>query len=143
MLITQALRIRDELTKSGVASDVDSDYQLGLPEVLITPDRARTADLGVSIQDLASTINALVDGTAVGKYSSGGRRLDVRLRMLLAQRLRPEDIGKIYVRSSSGKMIPISTMVNVKKKPVLQSINHVDRERAITITSNVAQNHSQ
>jgi hydrophobe/amphiphile efflux-1 (HAE1) family protein len=142
-LIAQALRIQNELTKSGVASDVDSDYQVGLPEILITPDRARTADLGVSIQDLANTINALVGGTLVGKYSSGGRRLDVRLRMLLAQRLRPEDIGKIYVRSSSGKMVPISTVVNVEEKPVLQSINHVDRERAITITGNVAPGHSQ
>src|SRR5262249_4655296 len=40
-LIAQALRIQNELAKSGVASDVDSDYQVGLPEILITPDRAR------------------------------------------------------------------------------------------------------
>jgi hydrophobe/amphiphile efflux-1 (HAE1) family protein len=142
-LIAQALRIRDELARSGTASDLDTDYQLGLPEVLIEPDRARTADLGVSIQDLANTINALVGGTLVGKYSSGGTRLDVRMRMLLSQRLRPEDIGRIFVRGSSGKMIPISTIVNVEEKPVLQSINHVDRERSITITGNVAQGHSQ
>jgi multidrug efflux pump subunit AcrB len=97
----------------------------------------------VSIQDLAATINALVGGTLVGKYSSGGRRLDVRLRMLLAQRLRPEDIGKIYVRGSNGGMVPISSMVNVAEKPVLQAINHVDRERAITVSGNVAAGHSQ
>jgi len=142
-LVAQALRIREELAKSGTATDVDTDYQVGLPEVRIEPDRARTADLGVSIQELASTINALVGGTNVGKYSSGGRRLDVAMRMLLAQRLRPEDIGKISVRSSSGRMIPLSTMVNVQEKPVLQAINHVDRERSISITGNVAPEHSQ
>jgi hydrophobe/amphiphile efflux-1 (HAE1) family protein len=142
-LIAQALRIRDGLAESGAATDVDTDYQVGLPEVLITPDRARTADLGVSIQDLASTINALVGGTLVGKYSSAGRRLDVRMRMLLAQRLRPEDIGKIFVRTSSGHMVPISTMVDVVEKPVLQSISHVDRERSISVTGNVAVGHSQ
>jgi hydrophobe/amphiphile efflux-1 (HAE1) family protein len=142
-LVAQALRIRDELAKSGTATDVDTDYQLGLPEIRIEPDRARTADLGVSIQDMASTINALVGGTNVGKYSSGGRRLDVTLRMLLAQRLRPEDIGQINVRSSSGRMIPLSTMVNVKETPVLQAINHVDRERSISVTGNVAPGHSQ
>ncbi len=142
-LVAQALRVRDELSSSGVATDVDTDYQVGLPEVLITPDRARTADLGVSIQDLATTINALVGGTTVGKYSSGGRRLDVNLRMLLGERLRQEDIGQIYVRSSAGKMVPISSMTDVSEQPVLQAINHIDRERSVTVTGNVAPGHSQ
>ncbi|MET0790963.1 MAG: efflux RND transporter permease subunit [Polyangiaceae bacterium] len=142
-LVAQALKVQSQLEASGVATDVTTDYQLGLPEVLVTPDRARTADLGVSIQDLASTINALVGGVVVGKYSSGGRRLDVRLRMLLSQRLTPENIGEIYVRGASGKMVPISTMVNVDEKPVLQSINRIDRERSVSVTANVAPGHSQ
>jgi hydrophobe/amphiphile efflux-1 (HAE1) family protein len=142
-LVQQALRVRDELASSGVATDVDSDYQVGLPEVLITPDRARTADLGVTIEDLATTINALVGGTTVGKYSSAGRRLDVNLRMLLGQRLRQEDIGQIYVRSAAGKMVPISSMTDVTEEPVLQAINHIDRERSVTVTGNVASGHSQ
>ncbi|MEI7892385.1 MAG: efflux RND transporter permease subunit [Myxococcales bacterium] len=142
-LIKQALRVREELVKSGIATDVDTDYQVGLSQVVIEPDRARTADLGVSIQDLATTVNALVGGTLVGKYSSGGRRLDVRLRMLLAQRLRPEDIGSIFVRTNLGHMVPISTMVDVQERPVLQSISHVDRERAISVVGNVAAGHYQ
>jgi len=142
-LVTQALKVRDELEHSGLATDVDTDYQVGLPEVMVTPDRARTSDLGVSIQDLASTINALVGGVVVGKYSSAGRRLDVRMRMLLNERLTPEDIGKIDVRSSSGHMVPISTMVNVDERPVLQSINRIDRERSVTVSGNIAPGHSQ
>ena len=142
-LVATALKVESQLESSGVATDVNTDYQLGLPEVQVTPDRARTADLGVSIQDLASTINALVGGVVVGKYSSGGRRLDVRLRMLLSQRLTPENIGEIYVRASSGKMVPISTMVNIDEKPVLQSINRIDRERSVSVTANVAPGHSQ
>jgi hydrophobe/amphiphile efflux-1 (HAE1) family protein len=142
-LVTQALKVRDELEHSGVATDVDTDYQLGLPEVMVTPDRARTADLGVSIEDLASTINALVGGVVVGKYSSQGRRLDVRMRMLLSQRLTPEDIGEITVRTASGQMVPISSMVTVDEKPVLQSINRIDRERSVSVTANVAPGHSQ
>jgi len=142
-LITQALRVRDELKASGIATDVDTDYQVGLPQIMIEPDRARTADLGVSIQDLATTVNALVGGTTIGKYSSAGRRIDVRMRLLLGQRLTPEDIGNIYVRASSGHLVPISTMVDVQEKPVLQSINHVDRERSISVYGNVAAGHFQ
>lgn len=142
-LVAQALKVQSQLEGSGLATDVSTDYQLGLPEVQVTPDRARTADLGVSIQDLASTINALVGGVVVGKYSSGGRRLDVRMRMLLSQRLTPENIGEIYVRGTSGKMVPISTMVNIDEKPVLQSINRIDRERSVSVSANVAPGHSQ
>jgi multidrug efflux pump len=142
-LVTQAMKVRDELDHSVVATDVDTDYQLGLPEVMVTPDRARTADLGVSIEDLATTINALIGGVVVGKYSSDGRRLDVRMRMLLSQRLTPEDIGDINVRTASGKMVPISSMVTVDEKPVLQSINRIDRERSVSVTANVAPGHSQ
>jgi multidrug efflux pump len=142
-LVAQALKVRDELQASGIATDVNTDYQVGLSEVRIEPDRARTTDLGVAIQDLGTTVNTLVGGTIVGKYSSGGRRLDVRMRMLLAQRLRPEDIGNINVRTQSGHLVPLSTMVNVEEKPVLQSINHVDRERAISVTANVAPGHFQ
>jgi hydrophobe/amphiphile efflux-1 (HAE1) family protein len=142
-LIKQALRVRDELAKSGLATDVDTDYQVGLSEIQIEPDRLRTSSLGVSIQDLATTINALVGGTVVGKYSSAGRRLDVRMRMMLGQRLRPEDIGSIFVRSSTSHMVPISTFVDVKERPTLQSINHVDRERSITVFGNVAPGHYQ
>ena len=65
------------------------------------------------------------------------------MRMLLSQRLTPEDIGEINVRSSSGQMVPISTMVNVDEKPVLQSINRIDRERSVSVTANVAPGHSQ
>jgi len=142
-LIAQALKVKAELAASGIATDVDTDYQVGLPEVRVEPDRPRATELGVTISDIASTINALVGGTTVGKYSSAGRRLDVRLRMMLGQRLRPEDIGSISVRASSGHMIPLSTVVDIKEKPVLQSINHVDRERAISVYGNVAAGHYQ
>jgi multidrug efflux pump subunit AcrB len=63
--------------------------------------------------------------------------------MLLGERLRQEDIGQIYVRSSVGKMVPISSMTDVSEQPVLQAINHIDRERAVTVTGNVAPGHSQ
>ncbi len=69
--------------------DLDTDYQLGMPELRIVPDRARAPTSGVPIEDVATTINALVGGVRVGKYSSGGRRIDVRLRLLAAQRIAP------------------------------------------------------
>jgi multidrug efflux pump subunit AcrB len=79
----------------------------------------------------------------VGKYSSGSRRIDVRLRLLAGQRTRPEDISRLRVRSRSGQLVPLSSLVTVKEIPALQAITRRDRERAITVFANVAPGHSQ
>ncbi|MGH7330630.1 MAG: efflux RND transporter permease subunit, partial [Polyangiaceae bacterium] len=123
--------------------DLNSDYQLGAPELQITPDRARASALGIPISDIANTVSSLVGGVAVGQYSTAGRRIDVRLRVLASQRQTPEDIGKLNVRSQTGQMIPINAVTTSQEMPVLQAINHADRERAITISGNVAPGHAQ
>jgi multidrug efflux pump len=132
-----------KLAGSGLVVDLDTDYQLGMPELSIWPNRARAADIGVSIDDLATTLNALVGGVRAGKYSSGGRRVDVRLKLLAAQRSRPEDIAKLRVRTRQGQLVPLSALVTYREMPALQAITRRDRERAITIFANVAPGHSQ
>jgi hydrophobe/amphiphile efflux-1 (HAE1) family protein len=135
--------VKDRLENEGVGVDLTSDYQLGSPEVQIEPDRRRASELGVSISDLGNTVSALIGGNIVGKFATEGRRIDIRARLLAAQRARPEDIGQIRIRSSSGDLVPLSLLVTQEEKPVLQAITRVDRERAITIRGNVATGMSQ
>ncbi|HWN67458.1 MAG TPA: efflux RND transporter permease subunit, partial [Haliangium sp.] len=101
------------------------------------------ADVGVSVEDIATTINALVGGNRVGKYSTGGRRVDVRVRLLASQRSSPEDISRLRVRGASGELLPLSMLVTQVERPTLQAITRMDRERAITIYANPAPGHSQ
>lgn len=142
-LVESSQEMREKLQASGKAVDIDTDYQLGMPELRITPDRARAADLGVPIQSVASTINALVGGLRVGKYSTGGRRIDVRLRLLAGQRSRPEDLSILKVRTGSGALVPLSSLVSQEERPALQAITRRDRERAISVFANVAPGSSQ
>jgi multidrug efflux pump subunit AcrB len=106
-LVEVSQKVREQLVGSGLVVDLDSDYQIGAPELRIVPDRARANDLGVSVEDVATTLRAQVGGVRAGKYSTGGRRIDVRLRLLANQRSRPEDITRLKVRSQSGEMIPL------------------------------------
>ena len=114
-----------------------------MPELRVNPDRARAADMGVSVEDIGTAINALIGGTRAGKYSTGGRRVDVRVRLLAEQRRRPEDLSHVYVRSRTGVLVPLSSLVTTEERPMLQSITRKERERAITLTGNPAQGHSQ
>jgi len=142
-LITSSQRIINQLRESGIVQDLDSDYRLGQPELRITPDRAMASDVGVTIDEVATTLNALVGGIRVGKYSTGGRRVDVRLKLLAAQRSRPEDISRLKVRTRSGALLPLSSLVTYDEQPALQAITRKDRERAISVFANVAPGHSQ
>jgi multidrug efflux pump len=135
--------LREKLNTSGFATDIDTDYQVGMPELRIVPDRARAADLGVSVEEVATTINALVGGVRSGKYSTGGRRIDIRTRLLASQRTRPEDLSRLRVRTASGELIPLSALVKEEERPALQSVTRRDRERAISIFGNVAPGKSQ
>lgn len=137
---TEMLR---KLRESGVVTDADSNFQLGQPELRITPDRQRCADVGVSVDDVATAVSNLVGGQKVGKFSQNGRRVDVRVRLLADQRDRPEALQLLHIRSKSGALLPLSSLVQMEEKPALQAITRMDRERAITITGNVAAGHSQ
>ncbi|HVJ89686.1 MAG TPA: efflux RND transporter permease subunit [Labilithrix sp.] len=142
-LVAASNMFKTELEKSGFASDVTSDYQVGGSELQVLPDRRRATELGVSISELGSTVSALVGGNTVGKFSTAGRRVDIRMRLLASQRTRPEDLSLIRVRGANSTLVPLSMVVTQEEKPVLQSITRLDRERAITIRGNVGAGHSQ
>ncbi|MDB4944628.1 MAG: multidrug efflux transporter [Labilithrix sp.] len=142
-LVDSAEKIRRDLEASGMVTDVTSDYALGGNELQIVPDRRRATEAGVSVSDLGTTVSALVGGNIVGKFSTGGRRIDIRMRLLANQRTRPEDVSNIMIRGQSGDLIPMSMVVSQSEEPVLQTISRLDRERAISITANVAAGHSQ
>jgi HAE1 family hydrophobic/amphiphilic exporter-1 len=135
--------VMKQMKDSGLMTDVDTDYQLGMPELQVHPDRIKAADRGVSVLSIANTINALVGGVRSGKFTSHGKRYDVRVRLVEPDRSRPEDIQKIYVRNQFGEVLPLSEVVTAEVKPTLFSITRKNRERAISIYANPAQGHSQ
>ncbi|MGE5740622.1 MAG: efflux RND transporter permease subunit [Candidatus Aminicenantes bacterium RBG_16_66_30] len=142
-LVPLSQKVMSDLSGSGAVVDLDSDYRVGMPELRVTPDRAVCADVGVSVDEVATTINALVGGIRVGKYSTGGRRLDVRLKLMAGQRSSPEDISRLRVRARNGELVPLSSLVVFEEKAALQAITRRDRERAISIYANVAPGHAQ
>jgi multidrug efflux pump subunit AcrB len=97
----------------------------------------------VPVEEVATTVNALVGGVRSGKYSTGGRRIDIRTRLLANQRTRPEDLARLRVRTAGDELVPLSSLVKEDERPALQSVTRRDRERAISIYGNVAPGKSQ
>ncbi len=138
-----AEQIMDEMEKTGLMVDVDTDYLVGMPEIRVYPDRHRATERGVTMSAISETINALIGGERVGKYTTGGRRYDVRVRLLASGRMKPDDIEKLYVWNNRGEMVQLSDVVTIKENPSLLSITRRGRERAIGLFANVAKGKSQ
>lgn len=135
--------IMKKMKASGYMTDVDTDYQLGMPELQIHPDREKAASHGVSVLSIANTINAMIGGVRQGKFTSHGKRYDVRVRLLEADRSNPADIDKMWVRNEFAEVVPLSQVVTAQVKPSLFSITRKNRERAVSIYANPATGKSQ
>jgi HAE1 family hydrophobic/amphiphilic exporter-1 len=142
-LAARSREIVEELRETGLVTDVDSDYQVGMPEVQVIPDRNKAADLGVSMAAIGQTVNAAIGGQRLGKFKDRGRRFDIRVRLLAEERQRPEDIRRLMVRTAVGEPVRLGDLVRIEQQPSLQTITRKDRERAITVFANVATGASQ
>jgi hydrophobe/amphiphile efflux-1 (HAE1) family protein len=143
VLDEKARTIMKRLEETGLVVDLDTNYRAGMPEVRIVPDRAAAALRGVSMEAIGRTINAAVGGVREGKFTKDGRRYDVRLRLNPEERLQPEDVGALRVRTSFGETIALSEVVKLETVKTLQSISRVNRQRSISVTANLAPGASQ
>ncbi len=135
--------LQQKMTDSGLMSDVDTNYREGLPEIQIIPKRDAAALRGVSVSDINQTIQALIGGLVVGRYTQDAYRYDIRIRLREEDRNTADDILKLYVRNNRGELIRLSDLVEIKESTILQEITREDRQRAITLTANVAEHSSQ
>ncbi|MBI3252686.1 MAG: efflux RND transporter permease subunit [Candidatus Omnitrophica bacterium] len=136
-------KIMEEMKKTGLMTDVDTDYLLGVTEVQVRPDRVKAEARGVDMAGIGNTVNALVGGQRAGKYTRGGRRYDVRVRLVPEERAGAGDIENLRVWNNRGQMVRLADVVGIQEKPSLLSITRRGRERAIGIFANVAQGKSQ
>jgi HAE1 family hydrophobic/amphiphilic exporter-1 len=143
VLINAAKETMNEMKETGLFSDIDTDYKESVQEIKIFPDRDRAKLFGVSVQEIGVTINALIGGVVVGKYSKEGHRNDIRVKMLNASKDRLEDLKKIFVRNTRGELIKLLDVVIVKELPGVQTINRRQRQRAVTIFSGINPGKSQ
>ena len=135
-----AKTITSEFAKRPGVVDVDTSLETGKPEVKVYIDRDKAADLGVNIATIAEAVNFLIGGEVdVTKYKDEkkGRRYDVRARLDPEDRMNPEDVGKLYVRSRDGRLVELSNVIRVIEGGGPSVINRVDRQRAITVYANL------
>ena len=132
-----AQRIVGEMQKNPDLLQPDIDLQMNKPEVFIDVDRSRAADMGVSVDAVARTVETMLGGRAVTRYKRGSDQYDVLVQLSSEGRATPEDIEKLFVRGRGDTMVPLSSLVKVREAVSPRELNHFNQRRSVTITANL------
>jgi HAE1 family hydrophobic/amphiphilic exporter-1 len=123
--------------------DVDSSLIVGKPEVRVQIDRARAADLGVKVGDIAQALNVLVAGQEVSTFNEGTDQYEVRVRATGQSRTSPEALANLFVQSSKTGWTNLSNVVRVEEGTGPSAIDRLNRQRQVTLFGNVRPGGSQ
>ena len=94
---------------------IQSTFSANVPQYYIDLDRTKTRALGVSVSDVFTAMQATFGSYYVNDFTLYGRTWQVSLQSESEFRRKPEDLGQVYVRSSSGDLVPLSTLLRVRR----------------------------
>ena len=135
-------RILAEMQKNPGFVQPDTDLRLNKPEIFIDVDRARAADIGVPVDQVARTVETMLGGRVVTRYKRDADQYDVIVQTVAPGRAAPEDIEKLFVRGRNETMVPLSSLVTVREAVAPRELNHFNQRRAVSITANLAPGYS-
>jgi multidrug efflux pump len=131
-----------EMQKNPGIVQPDIDLQLNKPEIFMEVDRARAADMGVSVEAVARTVETLLGSRVVTRYKREADQYDVMVQTANAGRTTPEDIERMFVRGRNDTMVPLSSLVKVREAVSPRELNHFNQRRSVSITANLAPGYS-
>ena len=122
-----------EANKSPVFQIVDVNLKFTKPQLSITTDRDRARDLGVSVADIAQTLQLYYSAGRLDYFLMSGKQYQVIAQVDRANRDQPLDLKSIYVRSSNGALIQLDNVVKVTESSTPPSIYHYNRFKSATV----------
>jgi len=123
---------------SGLFAFVDSDLAFDSPEARIEIDRAKAGELGVSMEAISSTLATLVGENYVNRFNYHDRSYDVIAQVPQEKRLTPESLGRFHVKTRSGVLVPLATVVKVDMRPQANRLPQFNQMNATTLSAVLA-----
>jgi hydrophobic/amphiphilic exporter-1 (mainly G- bacteria), HAE1 family len=129
--------LKDKFSSIPGFVDVDTNFETTQRELRVIVDRVRAADLGVSIDSLASNLRTLVGGEEVTKFKEGDDQYEVNLRLDEKFRSDPTQLGSLLIPSATQRVVRVSDVAQLKMDFGPNNIQRYNRQRQITINANL------
>ncbi|MEO3414544.1 efflux RND transporter permease subunit [Roseovarius sp. CAU 1744] len=119
-------------------SGIRVQYQATQPQLSITIDRSRAADLNVPMSELSSTLRALIDEDEIGEITIGDQAVPIILQSAAGAVRDPSDLLNLYVRAETGNLVPLVQLVSFSEEGVAAELDRHGQRRAVEIDASVA-----
>lgn len=133
----------DKMKQDLIYRDPDTSIEIGNPEIRVTIDRTRAADLGVRAGDVAQALNILSAGQIVSTYSEDSEQYDVVVRAEESYRRDRNNFKYFTVGSSNGGIVDLERVVKLTEGTAPTSINRLNRQRQVTVSAGLPPNASE
>jgi hydrophobic/amphiphilic exporter-1 (mainly G- bacteria), HAE1 family len=135
----RTVSISEQFSKIPGIVDVDMDIEPGKPEVRIQINRDKAANYGVSAASIGSTVNTMIGGENIGKFKDEkeGERYDINARLIKTDRDKPGNIENIRIRSTTGEIVQLDQVAEIKTGEGPTVITRLNRQAAATLFSNI------
>ena len=114
--------------------NLDNNVRLNKPQLSVKVDRERASDLGIAMRDVATTLQILLGEIELSTFKLHGETYKVIAQLDREQRSEPSDLYGLYVRSHSGELIPLDSIVTLEETTTAPELHHYDRLRTATVT---------
>ncbi|MBB1425551.1 multidrug efflux RND transporter permease subunit [Shewanella frigidimarina] len=134
--------LQQEADASPMLDGADLDYAETTPELVVTVDKQRAAELGISVSEIATTLEIMLGGRSETTFVERGEEYDVYLRGDENSFNSVTDLSKIYFRSSKGELITLDTVTKVEEVASPQRLSHTNKQKSITIKANLGEGYT-
>ena len=125
-------KLKAAARQSGLFIVADSDLAFNQPVVKVNIDRAKANDLGITMQAVGNTLSTLLGGNFVNRFNLEGRSYQVIPQVPRGLRLSPEALGNYYVATSTGRQVPLSTIVSIETSTNPNALTHFNQLNSAT-----------
>ena len=128
-------QIRAQAMKSGMFIVVQNSLSFDAPQVRLTIDRDRAAQLGVAVSDVGATLGLLVGGGAIAQFDRDSNSYDVITQVPREWRDNPERLTEFFVRARSGAMVPLASVVSIEDTVSAAAIEQFNQLNSATLSA--------
>ncbi|WP_302304523.1 efflux RND transporter permease subunit [Culturomica massiliensis] len=131
-------RFMEEVNKSPVFSVADLNLKFTKPELTINIDRDKAAVMGVSMQNIAQTLQLTMSEQRVGYFILNGKQYQILSQIDRENRNKPSDLQTIYIRNDKGDLIALDNLVTTSESSMPPQLYRYDRFVAATVSAGLA-----
>ena len=133
-----AERVQEAMASIAGVTSSQVSRRPGMPEMLISVDRAKATSMGLSVSEIADTLETAIGGTRASLYREEGDEYDIVVRLREEDRLKIGQVAQVPITLPDGRTIPAGSIVHMRRQEGPVEITRSDQQRIVTVDGTIA-----